>query len=351
MQHLRVIDVLRAIAALSVCLFHFSAILDQAGDIAPMVRLVASRGHLGVVVFFVISGFVIPFSMRDWRLTWPGFRTFLTRRLLRLYPPYLIATVLSLALWQLSAVLPGFRGVSPSVSGLEALGNVSMTAGFLGVPWTLVVAWSLAIEVQFYAAIALVLPLCLHPKPQIRFATLIVWCALPLIAPGFQYVTSFAALFGIGLASYLYQSHRIGLAAWACSLVFAAAVHGSVHGLESAIAGLAIAAALFARPPEQGLAQYLGTISYSLYLVHVPIGGRIINLGLRGPDFPYRGVMLAGLALAGSVLAADVFHRWVEQRWVIRSRQVGLQARSTVPPEKELPAPIGLPAEAISECG
>lgn len=156
------IDVLRAIAAMGVCLLHFGGSLDNAGDVGPWVREITSRGYLGVPVFFVISGFVIPLSMGNWRLSWRNCLIFLGRRLLRLYPPYVNASVLALGLWWLSSMAPGFRGGSLQLTTADILANASMTAGFFNLPWILIVAWTLALEVQFYIAIAFVLPLMLN---------------------------------------------------------------------------------------------------------------------------------------------------------------------------------------------
>jgi peptidoglycan/LPS O-acetylase OafA/YrhL len=52
----------------------------------------------------------------------------------------------------------------------------------------------------------------------------------------------------------------------------------------------------------------LGAISYSLYLVHVPIGGRVINLSTRLPDVLW--VKLAALALAVSLSLAAAWLLW-----------------------------------------
>ena len=61
---LAVLDSLRGLAALAVCLFHFAG----RDDFLPGTYLQAAsrQGYLGVVAFFVISGFVIPWSLHRW---------------------------------------------------------------------------------------------------------------------------------------------------------------------------------------------------------------------------------------------------------------------------------------------
>ena len=66
-QRFLFVDGLRAIAALAVVLFHFlGAVHETAVDwIWPVFDNLLSYGHLGVDIFFVLSGFVLPFSIRN----------------------------------------------------------------------------------------------------------------------------------------------------------------------------------------------------------------------------------------------------------------------------------------------
>jgi peptidoglycan/LPS O-acetylase OafA/YrhL len=57
-NHVMVIDALRGIAALMVVIVHGSAELDKS-----WLTVVAGYGQYGVVIFFVISGFIIPYSL------------------------------------------------------------------------------------------------------------------------------------------------------------------------------------------------------------------------------------------------------------------------------------------------
>lgn len=54
---------------------------------------------------------------------------------------------------------------------------------------------------------------------------------------------------------------------------------------------------------------WLGTVSYSLYLLHVPIGGRIVNFGERLVTDPLARVGVLAAALAASLIAAALYHR------------------------------------------
>ena len=108
-SRLKVVDQLRGLAALSVAWFHLT---NQYHDWAGQS---GSFGWLGVEVFFVISGFVIPLSLAgDWQQR--GVRAlplFLARRIVRIEPPYLASVLIVVLLNIIAAQVPGFRGDQP----------------------------------------------------------------------------------------------------------------------------------------------------------------------------------------------------------------------------------------------
>src|SRR5687768_18528865 len=104
---LRGIDALRGAAALGVVLYHA---VEQGQHVLPnnifqypvrVVQFASSFGYIGVFLFFVISGFCIHLQWAKSRVTNPQpirFGAFWKRRIRRLYPPYLIAIFLFLAM-------------------------------------------------------------------------------------------------------------------------------------------------------------------------------------------------------------------------------------------------------------
>src|SRR5947208_1617487 len=92
-ERLRYIDALRAIAALLVVWLHAAATFPMAspetaatGGVFVAIPGFIDVGHIGVVVFFLISGFVIPFSILPDRAAPVG--SFVIKRILRIYPSY-----------------------------------------------------------------------------------------------------------------------------------------------------------------------------------------------------------------------------------------------------------------------
>jgi len=106
-----------------------------------MVRVSKSFGYFGVLVFFIISGYVIPFSLRGKRFA--GVRRFAIRRFWRLYPPLWIALIVHYV------VSFDSYSVSQLVSG------ATMFPSLLGEEYMAGHFWTLEIELIFYVVLAL----------------------------------------------------------------------------------------------------------------------------------------------------------------------------------------------------
>lgn len=139
------VDSLRFVAAALVLVQHLA---DRMA--APAWRSVAalSPGVSGVVLFFLISGFVIPFSVQ--RGFDPG--RFVVRRLLRIYPLYLAALALLVA--------GGGLGLLPEWAWLGTarpqvwLANLLLVQDYVSLRPILGVSWTLIIELVWYGLFA-----------------------------------------------------------------------------------------------------------------------------------------------------------------------------------------------------
>jgi peptidoglycan/LPS O-acetylase OafA/YrhL len=172
--------------------------------------------------------------------------------------------------------------------------------------WINVVFWSLGIEFQYYLLIGLAFPLLVARGAGVRFGFLGLLLMISMLVPDESLLFHYLPLFVAGILAF--QS-RVGLISKRG--LFAGLAATAVAG---PIACLGIATALiirFVRIPSSRWTNF-GLISYSLYLLHVPIGGKIMNLGGR---FAHSGPALAALlalAVGASIAAAAVFYRFVE---------------------------------------
>jgi peptidoglycan/LPS O-acetylase OafA/YrhL len=182
--------------------------------------------------------------------------------------------------------------------------------------------WTLAIEAQFYLLIGLSLPLLVKHPPWPALAVMALWILAPLVAGHGPTVFTWTALFALGIVVFLYRASLLSLP-WAAS-VFAAAgvVELSVHGWASAFIGVGTAVFIAFCPGIHFRALVaIGTISYSLYLIHPLIGGRVINFTSRLPDQEFVHWLALTVAVLLSLAAAAVLYYVIEKPSHVLSRR------------------------------
>ena len=306
-----IVEPLRGVAALAVCWYHFTV-----GP--PLLRPLSTSGvygWLGVDCFFVISAFVIPLSMyRGGYTLRTGWRTFVAKRVTRLDPPYLVAVVVSVALAYASALAPGYAGRAPHITVPQLLAHLGYLNAFLAYPWVNPVFWTLAVEFQYYMLIALAYAPLTASDSRVRVAGILALGAAGLVPSAEAYLPHFLTVFAIGLATFQRHVGLLGRTGYAALLVPLTAAAWWTLG--PAVATTALATALTIACVSLDVPQKLrvfGTISYSLYLLHFPIGGRVVNIGLRFAHSLLTQVGVVVGALAASLLGAYACYLLVEK--------------------------------------
>jgi peptidoglycan/LPS O-acetylase OafA/YrhL len=137
------LDGLRAIAALSVVIFHFTiGYQDWVGRHATPVLFRFPFGHFGVELFFIISGFVILWTLNRSK----DLRSFAIERVARLYPAYIVC-----------ACLTAFFLFALNFNVIHVWYKYAFLNAVIGLPYLLRVHmidpsyWTLTYEVIFYA--------------------------------------------------------------------------------------------------------------------------------------------------------------------------------------------------------
>ncbi len=271
-----VLDSFRAIAALSVLVFHFT-------------HKQFFWGQYGVQLFFIISGFVIFNTIEKIK----SGKEFIIKRFLRLYPTYwicLIITTLIINLFQKYSL--------ESISVRQFLFNLTMIQEILGEKNVDTSYWSLQPELFFYAFI-----LILFWLKQLKNIEYIgyVWLAIILLNAAFKIELYFqpirllnirhGQLFLSGILFYkIYKGNiskhiiiQLFVCYLTCLIVYPLAYPNTNLFFEnmlviSIIYGLFILFLLnklsFLATPSL---QFLGLISYPIYLIHQKIGLIFIN--------------------------------------------------------------------------
>ncbi|MBI2795317.1 MAG: acyltransferase [Gemmatimonadetes bacterium] len=322
-SRLHIVDALRGPAALAVACYHVTngnVRLLQGNALAAA----GSYGWLGVDVFFVISGFVIPYALASGGYHWRDAGRFLLKRIIRLDPPYLVTLAVALLLAWVSAQLPTYRGKGFAADPLTIALHLGYLTEIFGRTWFVLVFWTLALEFQFYLSMAVLQPFVVHRRTVVRallVASMIAGSALSHVR---AFVPMWGAWFALGVLAFLLRSGRLSRAAYAVGLLAAAGTIGveatPVQGIVAGLTSLVIGTVHLDRPRFATL----GALSYSLYLVHEPIGGRVVNLAVHWDRRPwFVNVAVVAAALAVSLGAAWLLHHGVErpaQRWASRIR-------------------------------
>ena len=321
---LETIDALRGLAALSVAWFHMTNTYE--GGLA---RLSGRYGWLGVEVFFVISGFVIPYSIATTyeRFSWRDGPGFLLRRMVRLEPPYLVSIALVIVLWEISARAPGFQGGPPNYTPWQVASHLLYGTQLLGEQWLQPVYWTLAYEFVFYLFCGLTFGIIWGIGPIVFLGGALAITALTTFV-----VPSLFPLFVMGTAVFrrLVRGDptpvtvliiAVSIAAMASRGLLLQAIVGAMTAV---VIGFAAQRPLPFRPAARALLP-LGAISYSLYLIHIPIGGRVVNLGRRFVEGGAREFLLSLVALVVSVAVAAIFWAIVERPATALARRIRIR--------------------------
>jgi peptidoglycan/LPS O-acetylase OafA/YrhL len=288
-------------------------------------KLLYTYGWLGVDIFFVISEFVIPLSLFGKGYTLRNFPNFMLRRLIRLEPPYLISIILVITLWHLSAIMPGFRGFDPSYSFQQIAFHLFYAIPLTDYEWLSPVYWSLAYEFVFYIIVGLTFANLISQDVNLTVFIAAVVAGVSFYLQSRIDVRILEFLVGVLLMRWVvHGDDRLKIGRWiAVCLAFVFFVGGFATSIA---VSLPVVAILCFRQLQFGRAAYFfGGISYSLYLTHVTIGGRVINFGKRFGDGAVYEILLVALALFISVLFATLFARFIEGPATRASRMITLQ--------------------------
>jgi peptidoglycan/LPS O-acetylase OafA/YrhL len=316
-RHVSGLALLRGIAALSVGLYHFT------GAVLPKLHIdglhsLFKNGWLGVEVFFVISGFIIPYSLLGKNYSPTKFWPYITRRIVRINPPAYIAMLLVLAQWYLiDYFIAHHVNYTKEVSLSRIAHNVLFTIPFSQYKWVVGIFWTLAIEFQFYIFIGLLFSTLFESKSVVWFVGLFIIAGLIQYLPfdNKNNFFHFSALFALGGVALYRQRINISTLNYIGLLILFTAIAYLEIGLYEAAIGLGTTLAIQYINIENSFAKFLGNISYSFYLVHVLIGTTcefvLSKLVSTGPLL--NRLLLQSVCLTAAIVGAYIFYLVIEQ--------------------------------------
>ncbi|MHC2384351.1 acyltransferase family protein [Bradyrhizobium liaoningense] len=329
------IDGLRAVAIIAVLIHHANtaALQDWA------------LGNAGVALFFSISGFLAYFVLwkDDQRLGKINYNYFLLRRILRIWPAYIAVITLAVCL-----ATPEQRAATSQIPLFTFTANWHQAAMMKPALSTLGVLWSIAVEEQFYL-LAPFMYLALRSRQWLAFSTAIIVMSNAGRLIYITYFASSAPYTGLYFITYSYADIFLGgalAAKWfteggtlsktvqcwlsitAAAVIIATlrfwgpivwapyspwtllpypllAVAGPLLLVSVAISSETFLGAVLASKPLR----FIGRLSYSLYLLHVLIITKLLDLfGMTFGGFWFY-LCFAGLCLP----LASALHYGVER--------------------------------------
>ena len=304
------LDLLRGIAALFVVFDHLSYYVLQ--QVRAEVYQWFDAGNFGVFVFFIISGYIVPASLERKG----SVRTFWVSRLFRLYPLYLLAVGIAVALYLVHFGSLRGEGSDPEASVLSQLLMMSNVLGGQNLPN---VVWSLSYEMIFYLLITAFFIARIHRRSSwyaLGFAVLAV--AVGGVLPRAYFIGNLGAPRLIALVADL---------AVLAGLAFAVVLRGMSRLLGASLAAV-VAIALLA---------FNGSWLYpweALSILALMFTGTMFYRAEQG-QYPWPRAIAAGVGVFALTIAAGLWHShawgmdahsellW-ERRWVSTLALAGL---------------------------
>lgn len=281
-------------------------------------------GTYGVYLFFAISGFVIVPSVIRYPIG-----DFAIRRFWRIYPIYLFFTLLFILANYATNLIPEVN------TPVAILAGLTFTNILIGTEQLTPNAWSLTYEVMFYGLAATVFYFVVTHPSRIGAAVALV------LAIAFVVKLPAALFFLIGMGTwYLHSKNRVlrpsvkpwlEMASLAALIAVSSQGHFGYYQPEMrdpvALGTMAATAVYFyfavdlnsltSRALNLRWVMYLGTVSYSLYLVHpyvyMPMRTLFIKLGLFTDNIPLSLMFFITSVSILTLAATHITHIYLEK--------------------------------------
>lgn len=337
------VDGLRGLAALGIALYHIWRYEPEPypslGFVPSIVDWLLLRTWIGVQFLLVISGFVIAYTLRDTWVTPREGVSFVVRRIVRLLPPYWVTILLVLLVHFASISWWGWPSpFEDSLSARRVLAHLVFLQDVSGEAPLSAGIWTVCIEMQFYIVcvwgwwFTQRLPSQSEPTASepstwrlllvfgpLALVSLMHWNRLDSTEP---WVTHFLHSFFLGMVTWWTLDGTVPRSVFVATIAVVAAHLASRWKLENALA-LTAAVSIFIAGRTGHIhdwlnwrwLQFLGRISYSLYLIHYPVSHLVMWCGWRwsgnAPTAAQSSLILF-LCLVASIAAGQTLYVLVE---------------------------------------
>jgi peptidoglycan/LPS O-acetylase OafA/YrhL len=319
------INLLRAVAAIMVCLSHFTGYIDNPrGSLFPTDGWLYSFSKLGlngVYIFFIVSGFVIPLSLAKENFNVAKLPRFLSRRFIRIELPF----IASIFIIMLIRLIYSFKNHTPfELQAEQIFYHLVYYIPFTNLSWLDGVYWTLAIEFQFYIVMGLLFTLFSSKNKIVMWITFIIFSGLNFLVKDDRFIFHYAIIFAQGILLFLMKTQKVNNTAGLFSLVGCILATGYLHSVEIAIFCAITLLFIHFLEVNNRVTNRLGDISYSLYLTHVTIGGNMLYLFYKYFNGTIERLVLVSIVFMSALIFAYAF--W----WIIENPAKKLSKRIRV---------------------
>lgn len=314
------IVLLRAIAALGVCFVHIQ--MSTGFQINPFFDYLIINGQQGVVIFFVISGFILPYSLFKKKYQIKDFFSFILKRSVRVDPPYWCCIVLLFILIPLPLSALNLKSIFLHLTYLVPF--------IKSAEWYSGIFWTLSIEFQFYIILGLLYPVLsrLHISLSILIILLLSALCIKYTVKGIIIGNVYQFAFGyIAFLAYTNLLNRRWF--WIVFVLFSTYIILAKSTIGGVVPALTVAfLILYKKDAKVAILSFLGNISYSLYLVHIPAS--LIIIRLLSSSLKNSGI-IAIACLSFSILIAYLFYVLIEKPALKLSKSINLHKDEIAP--------------------
>lgn len=263
-------------------------------------------------MFFVISGFIIPWSMYNTKYKIKNIFKFLLKRILRLEPPYIVSIVFAMFVIVLRQKILNNYDLQFSFT------QITLHFGYL-IPffedyqWINKVYWTLAVEFQYYLLISLLFPLFIHSNSIYRYLLYLLFFVLSLNS-NVYFLPHWLPIFLMGITLFLKMIHTIKIIEFYLLLLLLSIWSIYFYDIACCIYSLAtVLLILFFNKTALKIPTFLGEFSYSVYLIHVFTGGTLINVLSHNIVVVWQKILLIIFGVIVTYVSAWVMYLVVEK--------------------------------------
>lgn len=261
----------------------------------------------------MISGFVIPWSMKTGGYSIKNFFIFFVKRLTRLEPPYVISVLLALLIIFLREEYMG-REVAHKVISWNQVGlHFFYLIPFFGeYDWLNNVYWTLAIEFQYYLFMAVFYVVLTNGNRLQRYGFYAL-CLISAFLGNSEFLPYWLPVFLLGILLFLYKAGYISWKEYGivCGIVLVFSFFRYPLGsLLYSIVPLVLV--LKWENVKIPVLTGLGKFSYSIYLIHPLLGASFINLLSHTYREAYEKPMVIALGLVVTIFVSWLMYKIIE---------------------------------------